>query len=123
MGDKKWLNQPVVISSLKVTGSENADSTELTTTNASRVWNAPESLKESLNARAADSGEVISLSKAYEGGGSVDYSLIDGTPFQLSTLSSMLVPNVWALENTQKQVIPIVYSYYYEYYYYYYYYY
>ena len=91
----KWLNEAVVISSLKVTGGGTEDNTELSTTNGSRLWAAPKALAEALLSRAVKREEIISMSKSYEGGAPPDYSVIEGQPLHLSTLSSMLVPNVW----------------------------
>ena len=96
VADKKWVNHAIVLTSLKVGGAGSEDNTELTTTMASRIWAAPPELKDALNARASSADQITSISKAYEGGTPVDYSAIDGESVHLSTLASLLVPNVSA---------------------------
>ena len=93
--DKNLVNQAIVVSSLKVTGRKDDQHTELTTTNASRIWPASGPLAETLKARALSAEEVTSISKPYEGT-TVDYSSIDGVPIHLSTLASLVMPNVAA---------------------------
>ena len=95
MSDKSWVNKPIVLSSLKVTGRDGDQHTELSTTNSSRTWAASGELKESLEARKLAPEEITSISKPYEGT-AVDYSTIDGEPIHLSTLASMVMPNVAA---------------------------
>ena len=95
LADKKWMNQPIVFTSLKVGGAGSDDNTELTTTTASRIWAASPDLKETLNARAMSPDQITSISKAHEGT-TVDYSAIDGEPIHLSTLACMLMPSVSA---------------------------
>ena len=89
------MNEAIVASSLKVTGREADDHTELTTTNGSRIWAASGDLTETLKARAVSSEHITSISKPYESG-AVDYTSIDGEPIHLSTLASMVMPNVAA---------------------------
>ena len=95
ISDKRWMNEAIVASSLKVTGREADDHTELTTTNGSRIWAASGDLTETLKGRAVSSEHITSISKPYESGG-VDYTRIDGEPMHLSTLASMVMPNVAA---------------------------
>ena len=95
MSDQKWLNQAIVVTSLKVGGRGSDEHTELSTTNASRIWAASEELKETLNARALSREQTTSISKPYEIT-TVNYSSIDGVPVHLSTLASMVMPNVSA---------------------------
>ena len=95
MSDKKWLNQVIVVTSLKVRGRGSDEHTELSTTNASRIWAASEELKETLNARALALEQITSISKPHEST-PVDYSSTDGEPIHLSTLAPMLMPNVSA---------------------------
>ena len=95
MSDKRWLNEAIVVSSLKVTGRAGDEHTELTTTNGSRIWAASGSLAETLKARAVSAEQNTSISKPYDST-AVDYSSIDGEPIHLSTLASMVMPNVAA---------------------------
>ena len=95
MSDKKWLNEAIVVTSWKVGGSGSDDHTELSTTNASRIWAASEELKETLNARALSPEQITSISKPHEST-TVDYNSIDGVPIHLSTLGCMVMPNVSA---------------------------
>ena len=95
MSDKRWLNEVIVVSSLKVTGRGGDGHTELSTTNGSRIWAASGELKETLNARAVAAEQITSISKPHEST-AVDYSSIDGEPIHLSTLACMVMPNVSA---------------------------
>ena len=95
MSDKRWLNEALVVSSLKVTGRAGDEHTELTTTNGSRIWAASGSLAETLKARAVSAEQNTSISKPYDST-AVDYSSIDGEPIHLSTLASTVMPNVAA---------------------------
>ena len=95
MSDKRWLNEAIVVSSLKVTGRGGDDHTELTTTNGSRIWAASGDLTETLKARAVSAEQNTSISKPYDST-AVDYSSIDGEPIHLSTLACMVMPNVSA---------------------------
>ena len=95
ISDKRWMNEAIVASSLKVTGREADDHTELTTTNGSRIWTASGDLTETLKARAVSAEQITSISKPYEST-AVDYSSIDGEPIHLSTLACMVMPNVSA---------------------------
>ena len=96
MTEKKWLNEAIVVTSLKVTGRGGDDHTELTTTNSSRIWPATGQLKETLKARAVSAEQLTSISKPYEST-TVDYNTIDGEPIHLSTLACLVMPNVSAL--------------------------
>ena len=95
ISDKKRLNEAIVVTSLKVGGRGSDEHTELSTTNASRIWAASEELKETLNARALSPEQITSISKPHEST-TVDYSSIDGVPIHLSTLACMVMPNVSA---------------------------
>ena len=95
ISDKSWINEAVVVTSLKVTSREGDEHTELTTTQSSRIWAACGELKETLKGRALSAEQTTSMSKAYEGT-AVNYSLIDGEPIHASTLGCMLMPNVSA---------------------------
>ena len=93
ISDKRWVNEAIVASSLKVTGRGGDDHTELTTTNGSRIWAASGDLTETLKGRAVSAENITSMSKPYESGGT-DYTSIDGESIHLSTLASLLMPNV-----------------------------
>ena len=95
LADKKWMNQAIVLTSLKVGGEGSDDNTELTTTMASRIWAASEQLQIDVLARAVSPDQLTSISKAHEGT-TVDYSAIDGEPIHLSSLAWMLMPKVSA---------------------------
>ena len=93
--DKKWVNQAIVVSSLKVSGGGGDDHTELATTHSSRIWAASSDHKETLKGRAVSAEQITSISKTYESTG-MDYRSIDGEPMHLSTLACMVMPNVSA---------------------------
>ena len=94
-GGNQYINQAVVVSCLKVGGRGGDDNTELSTTNASQVWKVHTELEETLKARIGAVEKLTSLSAQYDGT-TVDYASIDGEPMHLSTLASMLMPNVFA---------------------------
>ena len=93
VANNTWMNEAIVASSLKVTGKDDSGHTEVVTTNGSRIWTPTDELTETLKARALASEHVQSLSKPFEGG-APDYNTIDGEPIHLSTLASMVMPNV-----------------------------